>query len=192
MDADVVTVLGTVKPYSAHVLIATGETDWIRNIEEDGALAEKLAIVIKESKILQSKARVILSNFSYPTPRYSPTYTGTEVFLLPNWLAVSNVNAQDSADFVRDCLEKTLSQSSPTLKSRPLKFSAIVLICSHMKRDKRCGVTAPLLHQTFEETLRAQDLWYEHGEHEHGKVLVECVSHIGGKRKVYRLPNLIR
>lgn len=45
-----------------------------------------------------------------------------------------------------------LASSSP-LRSFPLPYSAVVLICSHKRRDKRCHIAAPLLISQFHHHL---------------------------------------
>ncbi|KAF8932790.1 hypothetical protein BGZ58_006795 [Dissophora ornata] len=55
---------------------------------------------------------------------------------------------------------------------------AVVMICSHKKRDKRCGVTAPILQKEFMRILRSKDLY---GDCE-GDVEIWLVSHIGGHK----------
>jgi hypothetical protein len=49
-----------------------------------------------------------------------------------------------------------------------------VFICTHKKRDKRCGIAGPLLLTEFNTQIAAQNL----GD----KVSVHGVSHIGGHK----------
>lgn len=54
---------------------------------------------------------------------------------------------------------------------------AAIMICSHRKRDKRCGVTAAILGKEFKRILRAKNIY---GDAE-GDVEIWMISHIGGK-----------
>lgn len=45
------------------------------------------------------------------------------------------------------------SATSITMKSYPLPYAAVVLICSHKRRDKRCHIAAPLLINQFHHHL---------------------------------------
>jgi hypothetical protein len=53
-----------------------------------------------------------------------------------------------------------------------IETTHVILICSHVKRDKRCGVIGPMLADRFHEVLG------EHGLRDTVRVLQ--VSHIGG------------
>ncbi|KAI1315975.1 hypothetical protein EDD11_010557 [Mortierella claussenii] len=53
-----------------------------------------------------------------------------------------------------------------------------IMICSHKKRDKRCGVTAPILKKEFTRILRSKDIY---GDAE-GDVEIWLISHIGGHK----------
>ncbi|KAF8982200.1 hypothetical protein BGZ46_001625 [Entomortierella lignicola] len=55
---------------------------------------------------------------------------------------------------------------------------AVVMICSHRKRDKRCGVTAPILKKEFTRILRSKDIYGDCA----GDVEIWLISHIGGHK----------
>ncbi|KAI9258938.1 Sucrase/ferredoxin-like-domain-containing protein [Phascolomyces articulosus] len=52
---------------------------------------------------------------------------------------------------------------------------AMILICSHKKRDKRCGITAPILGAEFDNVLREKDMTED-------EVAIYMVSHVGGHK----------
>ncbi|KAJ3226680.1 hypothetical protein HK099_004424 [Clydaea vesicula] len=54
------------------------------------------------------------------------------------------------------------------------KFKSIILICAHLKRDKRCAVAYDILLQEFEKELKRKNLEKD--------VLVYGCSHIGGHK----------
>ncbi|RKP09195.1 Sucrase/ferredoxin-like-domain-containing protein [Thamnocephalis sphaerospora] len=41
----------------------------------------------------------------------------------------------------------------PSLPLRPIPYRAVILICAHQRRDKRCGIAGPILHRRFLEAL---------------------------------------
>ncbi|GAA5949900.1 hypothetical protein JCM3765_007731 [Sporobolomyces pararoseus] len=45
-----------------------------------------------------------------------------------------------------------------SLKSWPLPYKAVILLCSHKKRDKRCSIAAPLLLNQFHHHLSSHSL----------------------------------
>ncbi|KAF9210371.1 Altered inheritance of mitochondria protein 32 [Podila verticillata] len=55
---------------------------------------------------------------------------------------------------------------------------AAIMICSHRKRDKRCGVTAAILGKEFKRILRSKNIY---GDLE-GDVEIWMISHIGGHK----------
>src|SRR5438045_21198 len=71
-----------------------------------------------------------------------------------------------------------------------LPFHTIVLICSHGKRDKRCGVTSKYLFKAFESGLRRRDIYRSfddtrteaQGGTPGGGTVLGRLSHIGGHK----------
>jgi hypothetical protein len=83
----------------------------------------------------------------------SPTSSGAEFFL----------------PFVDDSNALSTNNVSNNNASKP---EWLVLVCSHMKRDKRCGVLGPMLVEQFHYELTKRGI--------RDKVAVYQVSHIGG------------
>ncbi|KAF9373671.1 hypothetical protein CPB97_000380 [Podila verticillata] len=73
---------------------------------------------------------------------------------------------------------KTVRAGTTTFVAHRWLPKAVIMICSHKKRDKRCGVTAPILGKEFKRILRSKDLY---GDAE-GDVEIWMVSHIGGHK----------
>ncbi|KAG0091896.1 hypothetical protein BGZ93_005301 [Podila epicladia] len=73
---------------------------------------------------------------------------------------------------------RTIQAGGTTFVARQWLPKAAIMICSHKKRDKRCGVTAPILGKEFKRILRSKDLY---GDAE-GDVEIWMVSHIGGHK----------
>ncbi|RIA86569.1 Sucrase/ferredoxin-like-domain-containing protein [Glomus cerebriforme] len=64
----------------------------------------------------------------------------------------------------------------------PIPYKAVILICSHMHRDKRCGVTAPLLKEEFDKILKSKSLDVESRAGNNDGIAVYMTSHIGGHK----------
>ncbi|ORY74859.1 Sucraseferredoxin-like protein [Protomyces lactucae-debilis] len=176
---------GSVKPLSVHICIATERHDWPHTIEdEEGSLAQAIGKAgLAMLSELQKIDRVVLSNVSLPLPNRTNAYTGYEVYILYNaWCKLENVQKEDAEHvLLQYALSKPVKPASYT--ATPMGFRAVVLVCSHMRRDARCGKTAPILLEALEEGLRERDMFYDKDEgSEDGKVLVTTVSHIGGHR----------
>ncbi|KAF9578286.1 hypothetical protein BGW38_005999 [Lunasporangiospora selenospora] len=73
---------------------------------------------------------------------------------------------------------KKIKAGKTEFVAHPWLPQAAIMICSHKRRDKRCGITAPILHKEFKRLLRSKDI---HGDGE-GDVEIWNVSHIGGHK----------
>lgn len=177
---------GSVKPYGRHVLIATGTSDWPKKIEEaEGTFALSLSDIIHSSKSTTPWKHLVTNSSLIST--YSTVPDSCDVMVLPDNIIVSNVTS-DKAEIFYDIflasdlptesmdIEKTMKDEHRLgdMKIQKNPFKTMLLLCSHMKRDKRCGITAPILAQEFDHLLREKDL----SEHDS---MVIMVSHIGGK-----------
>ncbi|KAI5476930.1 sucrase/ferredoxin-like family protein [Pseudohyphozyma bogoriensis] len=84
--------------------------------------------------------------------------------ILPDFKMVKDVpeTVVGAAALVNEYLKPEIGRaglSTPsTLKTWPLPYHAVVLLCSHKKRDKRCHITAPLLINQLHHHLEANGL----------------------------------
>ncbi|KAF9956507.1 hypothetical protein BGZ72_002746 [Mortierella alpina] len=74
--------------------------------------------------------------------------------------------------------QRSIHAGKTTFVAHRWQPKAAVMLCSHKKRDKRCGVTAPILRRELTRVLRSKDLLGD-GE---GDVEIWMVSHIGGHK----------
>ncbi|OZJ02142.1 hypothetical protein BZG36_05229, partial [Bifiguratus adelaidae] len=238
-------LLGTMKPYGRHVIIATGSVDWAERIEEaSGTLAAALSEVVDNASNNQEKqpkdgkntkfeevlatrllaeegsassgtatptesgaetplsdgptspapevaidtgsnapsapkspkgARIVITNSSFEN-RYTTVQDASDVYLYPDNIVIPNVHPSNAKEFY-DAYLASVKKPSTTFTTQPIPFRSVILICSHKRRDKRCGVAAPLLRDGFERSLRHRDV----PEGDDG-VAVEMVSHLGGHK----------
>ncbi|KAK9712605.1 hypothetical protein K7432_007048 [Basidiobolus ranarum] len=161
---------GTVKPYFKQLLISTGKHDWPERIEEvEGSLPAEIAKRISSRK----GPRVIVTNTSRPIPK-GLKEGNHEVIILPSNKLVRNVNLENLDCFL-DTYVYSEEQHMEEFEVENLpEEHGFILICSHRRRDKRCGVTAPILKEEFHRILLEKEL--------QDKVEVLLVSHIGGHK----------
>ncbi|KAI9261100.1 Sucrase/ferredoxin-like-domain-containing protein [Sporodiniella umbellata] len=176
-------LLGSLKPYGRHILIATGVSDWSRSIEDEtDSFAASLDNVSKSKR--EWKDLVTNSN---ALSTYSTLPGACDVLIFPDNLLVSNVTRNKAQEFY----DLFMNQSLPTgpsnveeiakdhrlgdMKVMTCPYKNLLLLCSHRKRDKRCGVTAPILAQEIDHVLREKGL----DEYDAGILMV---SHIGGHK----------
>jgi len=189
---------GSVKPYGRHLLISTGRTDWAHSIdEEEGSLAQGIFRGLYDKKYGGRKRveeqRIVLSNTSFPPRKIgSPE---SEVLILPEWKLVNHVSVASASEFCRQFVDNEANDGDATLTSEALTsetlpFHSIVLICSHAKRDKRCGVTSKYLVKAFESGLRKREIYRSwddtrteaEGGVAGGGTVVGRLSHVGGHK----------
>jgi hypothetical protein len=185
---------GSVKPYGRHLLVSTGKLDWIHSIdEEDGSVVQGLHRGLYDAKYggrkRDGEARIVLSNTSF-----APSKIGsgiTEVLVMPEWRMIRNVTPDSGVEFVRRFVDNTGAVAGDDkLLSTTLPWHSLVLICSHNKRDKRCGVTSKYLVKAFESGLRRRDIYRAfddtrteaQGAIAGGGTVLGCLSHIGGHK----------
>ena len=177
-------ILGSVKPYGRHILIATGASDWPKKIEQtDGTLAHSLSEYTHKAK--SNSWKTMITNSSL-LPSYSTIPDAYDVMLLPDNVIVSNVTIDKAEDFYNIFLASPLPTKPVDInlmmrddrlgdmQIQKNPYKNLLLLCSHRKRDKRCGITAPILAQELDHVLREKDL------SEHDAIII-MVSHIGGK-----------
>lgn len=111
------------------------------------------------------------------------------VLLLPYFLWIRDLNAdevQETLDrVVPDLLEGRMTREQildkyPTLSDA--KENSFVFICSHTTRDKRCGVTAPILRSLFEKRLKKNGLYRDNSDFRPNGCNVQYINHVGGHK----------
>lgn len=177
-------ILGSVKPYGRHIIIATGSSDWPKHIEDDkGTFAHSLSDA--QHKPSKSNPWKNLITNSSLVSTHSTVPNSCDLMILPDNIIVSNVTSDNAEDFYNlfiatplptepmdiELMKKDDRLAEMKIQKNPYK--TLLLLCSHRKRDKRCGVTAPILAQEFDHVLREKDI----SEHEAAVIMV---SHIGG------------
>ena len=180
---------GSVKPYGRHLLISTGRTDWAHSIdEEEGSIAQGIHRGLYDKNFggrkRDGEERIVLSNTSFAPRRIGSGVT--ECVLMPEWKLVRGVTTDTTGDFVKQFIDG----GEGNLEEEVLPFHSVVLICSHRKRDKRCGVTSKYLLKAFESGLRRRDIYRSfddtrteaQGGLPGGGTVLGCLSHVGGHK----------
>ncbi|KAG0056969.1 hypothetical protein BGZ83_002576 [Gryganskiella cystojenkinii] len=90
----------------------------------------------------------------------------------------TELNSSEGRHCAQNDTVRTVKAGNSTFLAHKWQPRAAIMICSHRKRDKRCGVTAPILQKEFKRILRSKDML---GDCE-GDVEIWLVSHIGGHK----------
>lgn len=118
-------------------------------------------------------------------PEGSSERNETSVLLLPSFTFVDHVTTNDIPELVSrfiDGEEPKEANPSSRLTSRPCVHDYVVLLCSHKRRDARCGISAPLIKKEFERHLRPTGLYRDADDERPGGVGIYFVSHVGGHK----------
>lgn len=110
------------------------------------------------------------------------------VLLLPSFTFIDSVRYND----VPGLIDRFINSPSPdpqanghgnsqmTLRACPHDY--VILLCSHRRRDARCGITAPLIKKELERHLRPLGLYRDDSDERPGGVGIYFVSHVGGHK----------
>ncbi|KAI9788342.1 MAG: hypothetical protein M1816_006945 [Peltula sp. TS41687] len=211
---------GQVTGWATHVLVATGKTDWTRDVEDEkGSLTEAL---VKKVKVGPENGRMMLSASNMPLPHLKESIVGngtatgegghgrrhkddapTTVLILPSFTVVTNVRPSDARFLISQFINPSPTTSTPLsppcpvpapnptaeptltinhLTSHPSPHAYLILLCSQATRDKRCGISAPLLRREFERQLRPPGLYRALDDERPGGVGIYFISHVGGHK----------
>ncbi|CAG8586090.1 8122_t:CDS:2 [Paraglomus brasilianum] len=198
---------GTVKPYIKHVAISTGKENWSKHIEDAEGLASVISKLTKggliktkskkkspdssnnvasdqqaSSSESKRKPRIIITNCSRKSN--SDIFSTTQdVMLFPEYIVIRNLSVKHADQFFQTYLSANTQPAenaeSSSINSEKIANKAIIFICSHGRRDKRCGVTAPLLRNEFEKVLKEKKLDVQSKS---DGVAVYMSSHVGGHK----------
>ncbi|KAK4127216.1 hypothetical protein N657DRAFT_641167 [Parathielavia appendiculata] len=193
---------GFVKGWSTHVLVATGKTDWVRDIEDEkGSVMQAIACAKAPTN-----GRLLLSASNIPTPHHTTSYSEpTTVLLLPAFTLIENVTPATVPTLLSAIVSNAPTTTSPLqpvsippslpaplpegtpaaikdLTTRHCPHKALILLCSQRTRDARCGQSAPLLRKEFQRHLQPLGLYRDLDDERPGGVGIYFISHVGGHK----------
>ncbi|KAF3923779.1 hypothetical protein AA313_de0204501 [Arthrobotrys entomopaga] len=94
--------------WATHIIIATGQSDWVRNVDhEKGSMMEAIS---KAKKPTNGKLMVSASNMCPPPEYYTENPKPTTCVILPSWTQVENVTPKD----VNELIDKFISPAPTT------------------------------------------------------------------------------
>ncbi|CAJ2505297.1 Uu.00g126910.m01.CDS01 [Anthostomella pinea] len=206
---------GHIKGWSTHVLVATGKTDWVRDVEDEkGSVMQAFGRAEKPEN-----GRLMLSASNIPTPSHHADYAEpTTIVLLPAFTIIENVTPAAVPALISAYINRAPTNTDPLspvslpkslplpddvklqhpeareLLARPSPHRALILLCSQKTRDARCGQSAPILRKELERHLRPLGLFRDLDDERPGGVGVYFISHVGGHKysanmMVYRRPD---
>ncbi|RHZ81026.1 hypothetical protein Glove_126g35 [Diversispora epigaea] len=136
------------------------------------------------------KPRIVITNSSRLNTDNNGK--GNDVLLFPDNILIRNVTPKQASEFYKKFLSSNSSNgnggvmaekehySNIKFITEPMPYKAVIVICSHKRRDKRCGITGPLLRDEFDKVLKEKGLDVE--SHHNEGVAVFLSSHTGGHK----------
>ncbi|KAJ3103066.1 hypothetical protein HDU97_010422 [Phlyctochytrium planicorne] len=182
----------TVKPYVHHFLLSVGEgRTWperIEDLNDDSLLVRKVyagaetmaktsgrAVITACDRELGSDALLGGAHEEGEGTEEVETVTVTTLIHFPSFLAFPGVNVDSLPTLIQDIMDGRDDSDKAVWKNGvKLKGKTLVLVCTHKRRDKRCGVAGPLLIEEIKREVTEKGLDNE--------VFCYGVSHFGGHK----------
>ncbi|KAH7350474.1 Sucrase/ferredoxin-like-domain-containing protein [Pyrenochaeta sp. MPI-SDFR-AT-0127] len=99
---------GHVKGWSTHLIVATGKTDWVRDVaDEKGSIME----AVDRGGVQPSNGKLMLSASNMPVPDHSDH--SSMVLLLPSWQFIDNVTPANTPELITDFVNPGPTNNSP-------------------------------------------------------------------------------
>lgn len=187
--------------WALQILIATGKNDWVHDVTSvEGSLAAALS---KHSRLLEEKAggKVKINTCSAAPPdEHQIRVFSWQILLLPYFIYISLTSPATVVDDVLAAINGFKNRSLPWMspsyhgesglhkipskqaRLAPCRNKGFVLLCSHRTRDKRCGITGPILKKLFDVRFRQEDLYRDAHDDRPGGVEALYISHVGGHK----------
>lgn len=205
-------LFGEIKGWSRHLVVATGKTDWVRDVaDEKGSVME--AVEKHNGEVQGGRLMLSASNMHLPDHDSGPYGSDrpTTVLLMPAFQFVDNVTPNHAPELIRSVINsaptntsrlntshepngagaETTESPKPSLRANSLPAGLslrncphryVILMCSQATRDARCGQSAPLLRKELERHLRPLGLYRDLADERPGGCGIYFISHVGGHK----------
>ncbi|KAF2116454.1 Sucrase/ferredoxin-like-domain-containing protein [Lophiotrema nucula] len=101
-------LFGHVKGWSTHLVVATGKTDWVRDVaDEKGSIME----AVDKGTLKPANGKLMLSASNIPVPEHSDH--STSVLLLPAWKIIDKVTPANAPELISDYVNNAPTNTTP-------------------------------------------------------------------------------
>jgi hypothetical protein len=163
----------TFKPYTMNILIPGGNGGtWLHSVDEkEDSYCAKAQEIISGS----TNGRIIISAYDDSGEQVSVLNELKDpIYLFPQGLKFERMNWNKLKELSSWMATGNLG-AMPDFGGEPVDFDSLIMICAHMKRDKRCGVAGPLLIKEFNKEIKENNI---------PNTVVHGVSHFGGNYRI--------
>ncbi|KAH3675841.1 hypothetical protein WICMUC_002487 [Wickerhamomyces mucosus] len=190
---DITNIYKSSKPTQIHFIIPTGKSDWESDATSTpNTIENEVSKWINKQTILEDGVKVSTSSLPFDStdPR---SYKGevNDVLILPYFIWVKKLELSKVSSVLDELIPLLIksreSSSSPPseiqgFKIEPSNAFSYIFLCSHKTRDKRCGVTAPLMKKEMDFRLRDTGHYRDIGDDNPNGVYVQYINHVGGHK----------
>lgn len=186
------------KETDVQFVVPTGKSDWEHDATSTPNTVENEIsnwIDRDGSKLLPGK-RLKVATSSLPIDlldKLSSKGQVQDVLILPFFIWVRKLKYTDVYAVLNELLpilydaRESSEHHLPVTEVKGYKIEAdpaksYVFLCSHSKRDKRCGITAPLMKKEMDNHLRDLGYYRDIGDDRPDGVHVKFVNHVGGHK----------
>lgn len=192
-DAD---IYKSSKPTDIHFIVPTSKSDWQHDATSTPNTIENAIVKWKEQNgdNIVKGGNIKVSTSSLPFDSMDPRcYKGevNDVLILPFFVWLQKIDLLNISSVLNELLPILYKSRDEGTKLpseiqgftiKPVPEQAFVFLCSHKTRDKRCGVTAPLMKKEMDMHLRELELYRDIGDERPNGVNVQYINHVGGHK----------
>lgn len=193
------TLWNSTSEFGLHIIIPTNQTDWTHDAFEDPeTFNHKFKKFIDKcqfknlpnSTIKMSVSSQTTQGFSDCDPDYVNSTMG-DILILPQFVWIRNIHETRLDSVLQNALQQIIdeipldsimAQTNPQFTIEQDLNHSYLLMCSHRTRDKRCGITAPIMKKEIDIYTRELGLYRDYGDNRPGGIQVAFVNHVGGHK----------
>lgn len=189
-------IYNSAEPTACHFIVPTGQSDWAHDATSTPGSVENNIVrwIEKSSAGLFDNGSVKCATSSLPVDLMDPKAHARErgdVLILPFFVWLRKVDAANVSgvltELIPELIEARENSTEPPSQVQGYTVDkstsrAYVFLCSHRTRDKRCGVTAPLMKREMDYRLRETGHYRDVGDETPDGVHVTYVNHVGGHK----------
>lgn len=194
---------GSAKPYGLHLVVSTNKNDWDHDaVGKSGTVAFAVDKWAHSADLAQLEPKTIkvsvssLSSLKFDTNELYMAEKQADVLILPFFVWIRGIQVENADLILSDVVRKLVKFREQQLKVLPIihlpqfpdvevtadASKAYIFLCSHRTRDKRCGITAPIMRKEMELHLRDLGLYRDPMDDRPGGINVAFINHVGGHK----------
>ncbi|CCH61662.1 hypothetical protein TBLA_0F01190 [Henningerozyma blattae CBS 6284] len=189
------TLFNSSKTPSIQLIVPTSQTDWKFDacMEFENSVQYKLNTWAMEQNRNNANININCNVTSLPINIMDieiMRHQKNRILILPHFIWINDLTVDKVTDTMDTLLPFLLDHSKESKAKLLSQFDflseanekAFVFICSHKTRDKRCGITAPILKKRFDTLLMKHGLYRDYSDIRHDGIQVAFINHVGGHK----------